>query len=224
MAFDLVDINGNSIEENLIADTTDPGLMDEADKVKLNGIETGAQVNKINTVDTAQFAITSKKLTLLDINISKIVGLSDILTNKVDIEEGKGLSTNDLTNELMQKLEPASATTLGVVQIGKGISVNSEGVISVSDNEHTHNIVDINGLQTSLNNLVPKTRTINNKALSANISLTAADVGASPTNHTHSYLPLTGGTVTGPTIFKSTVTIGSAKLTYNATENALIIS
>ena len=44
---------------------------------------------------------------------------------------------------------------------------------------------------------VPATRTINNKALSANISLTASDVGAAASSHTHSYLPLTGGTLTG---------------------------
>lgn len=44
---------------------------------------------------------------------------------------------------------------------------------------------------------VPNTRTINSKPLSANISLTASDVGAAASSHTHSYLPLSGGTVTG---------------------------
>jgi len=36
---------------------------------------------------------------------------------------------------------------------------------------------------------VPTSRTVNGKALSANISLTAADVGASASGHTHSYVP-----------------------------------
>lgn len=38
------------------------------------------------------------------------------------------------------------------------------------------------------------------------------------------YLPLTGGTVSGPTIFSDTVTIGNAILSYDSIENALVIS
>ena len=44
---------------------------------------------------------------------------------------------------------------------------------------------------------VPTSRTVNGKALSANITLSAGDVGAAPSSHSHSYLPLTGGTMTG---------------------------
>ncbi len=44
---------------------------------------------------------------------------------------------------------------------------------------------------------VPVSRTVNGKALSANITLSAADVGAATSGHTHSYLPLAGGTMTG---------------------------
>ena len=44
---------------------------------------------------------------------------------------------------------------------------------------------------------VPTSRTVNGKALSANITLSAGDVGAAPSSHSHSYLPLAGGTVTG---------------------------
>lgn len=45
---------------------------------------------------------------------------------------------------------------------------------------------------------VPTSRTVNGKALTSNISLTAGDVGAAATNHTHdTYLPLAGGTMTG---------------------------
>ena len=44
---------------------------------------------------------------------------------------------------------------------------------------------------------VPTSRTVNGKALSANIKLSAGDVGAAPSSHSHSYLPLAGGTMTG---------------------------
>lgn len=45
---------------------------------------------------------------------------------------------------------------------------------------------------------VPTSRTVNGKALTSNISLTAADVGAAAADHTHdTYLPLSGGTMTG---------------------------
>lgn len=44
---------------------------------------------------------------------------------------------------------------------------------------------------------VPTSRTVNGKALSANITLSAGDVGAAPASHSHSYLPLSGGTMTG---------------------------
>lgn len=44
---------------------------------------------------------------------------------------------------------------------------------------------------------VPTSRTVNGKALSSNITLSAGDVGAAASSHTHSYLPLSGGTITG---------------------------
>lgn len=46
-------------------------------------------------------------------------------------------------------------------------------------------------------NYVPTSRTVNGKALSSNISLTYSDVGAAASSHTHSYLPLSGGDLTG---------------------------
>lgn len=63
------------------------------------------------------------------------------------------------------------------------------------------------------NDYVPNTRTINSKPLSANISLTASDVGAAASSHTHSYLPLSGGTISG--------TLTASKELYS---NAAVIS
>lgn len=44
---------------------------------------------------------------------------------------------------------------------------------------------------------VPTSRKVNGKALSSDILLSAGDVGAAPASHSHSYLPLAGGTMTG---------------------------
>ena len=52
-------------------------------------------------------------------------------------------------------------------------------------------------LNDKFSSYVPVSRTVNGKALSANITLSAADVGAATSGHTHSYLPLAGGTMTG---------------------------
>lgn len=49
-------------------------------------------------------------------------------------------------------------------------------------------------VQDMLSNYVPTSRTVNKKALTGNISLTASDVGA---------LPLSGGTITGPIKYNS---------------------
>ena len=43
---------------------------------------------------------------------------------------------------------------------------------------HSHAISDITNLQTTLNGKVPTSRTVNGKALSSNITLTASDIGA----------------------------------------------
>ena len=49
------------------------------------------------------------------------------------------------------------------------------------DENHTHEISKVTGLQSALDGKVPTTRTINNKPLTGNISLSASDVGAEAT-------------------------------------------
>ncbi|MBQ8570259.1 MAG: hypothetical protein IJ444_01975 [Kiritimatiellae bacterium] len=150
---------------------------------KLEGIEAGAQANKVETVDETYFGLTDKHLTLLDITMDKVTGLQDALdgkanngttlaeygitdaytktetldkiaekiteinggesagevlgqlnsykeTNdarvlaaetaiagKVDAVEGKGLSTNDLTDDLLAKLNESQANVIESVSV-----------------------------------------------------------------------------------------------------------
>ena len=99
----------------------------------------------------------------------------------------------------------------GILSLSQG---TTNGTIKYSFfNQQVNNVVEsdlkIKGLDTAAYHpesyFVPATRTINNKALSANISLTASDVGAAASSHTHSYLPLTGGTLTGSLIVNDNI-------------------
>ena len=55
-----------------------------------------------------------------------------------------------------------------------------------ANSSHTHSISNVTNLQSSLDAKVPTSRTVNGKALSTNITLSASDVGAAESGHTHS--------------------------------------
>ncbi len=89
---------------------------------KLEGIATGAQVNVINSVDTAQFAIDEdKKLTLLDVAMGKVTGLSEALATKVDKVEGSRLITSDEAS----KLESLVLSEDGSVEISGEVNASN---------------------------------------------------------------------------------------------------
>lgn len=67
---------------------------------------------------------------------------------------------------------------------------------------------------------VPTSRTINGKALSADISLSAADVGAAASSHTHAASDITSG-VTNNTSTSSSITGSTNLLTMNTLRYAL---
>ena len=55
-----------------------------------------------------------------------------------------------------------------------------------ANSSHTHSISNITNLQSTLDGKVPTSRTVNGKALSSNITLSASDVGAAASSHSHS--------------------------------------
>ena len=87
--------------------------------------EVGAEKNLIASVDTNQFAIDeSRNLTLLDIAMGKVAGLSDALNGKVDKIEGYSLlSPTDKT-----KLDALIIGESGVEISGKVNAANVEGL------------------------------------------------------------------------------------------------
>lgn len=72
---------------------------------------------------------------------------------------------------------PSAGSSLGGVKTGGDVTISS-GVITVNDDSHAHVISNIDGLQDSLDEKVPMTRTVNGKALSSDIILSSSDVGA----------------------------------------------
>ena len=88
--------------------------------------DVGAEKNIIASVDESQFAIdTDRNLTLLDIAMSKVTGLSDALANKVDKVEGSRL----ITTSEAAKLEALVLGDSGQVEIsGKVNAANVEGL------------------------------------------------------------------------------------------------
>ena len=102
---------------------------------KITALETvGAEKNIINSVDTTQFSIDDqRKLSLLDIAMSKVTGLTEALAGKVNAEEGKGLSSNDFTDDLLNKLNGieagAQVNDLEVVKIaGVALPISDKAV------------------------------------------------------------------------------------------------
>lgn len=87
---------------------------------------------------------------------------------------------------------PTASSTLGGVKTTSSVTSNSgytacpiiDGVVYYKDTNTTYTLSGLGG--------VPTSRTINSKALSADISLTASDVGAASSSHTHTLTDLSG--------------------------------
>lgn len=111
-------------------------------ETKLNGVEDGAQVNKIDGV-SGEFTISAdgKVLNINLIEMDKVNGLTAALGDKVSAEDGKGLSTNDLTDELVEKINAAQANVLESVQVNgvdveivdKKVNIKSTDIVKATE-------------------------------------------------------------------------------------------
>ena len=78
----------------------------------------------IQSVADGQLAVSPEgQLSVVAIAQNQVAGLTDALAGKVDVVAGKGLSTNDFTNELLQKLNGIEAGA--EVNAIESISLNS---------------------------------------------------------------------------------------------------
>jgi hypothetical protein len=65
------------------------------------------QKSFIDSVDENHFEVVEGELVFKGCSTDEVNGLQKKLDEKVNTVEGKGLSTNDLTNELLQKINDA---------------------------------------------------------------------------------------------------------------------
>ena len=114
------------------ATETESGLMSASDKVKLNGIEDGA--NKI-IVDSALSSISTNPVQNNTIN-AKFDEIEASIAGKVDAVDGKGLSTNDYTTKEKTKLsgiaEGADVSTIkSISKNGTALSIDSSKNVNI---------------------------------------------------------------------------------------------
>ena len=113
----------------------------------------GAEKNIIASVDEAQFAVdANRNLTLLDIAIGKVAGLTDALAGKVDKVEGSRLITSDEATKL-EKLVLSEDGTVevsgeinasNVKELGSWIATNRDTVLGLLS---TANETKLNGVE-----------------------------------------------------------------------------
>lgn len=111
-------------------------LISDAEGEKLEGIETGAEKNYISDVENTQFKVVEGKLELIAVQQNIITGLAETLQGKVDVIEGKGLSTNDFTNELKQKLDAIPVADLNAA-LSKVTTLDKD-IYGYTDDEGNH--------------------------------------------------------------------------------------
>lgn len=130
-----------TIEGKLIlATAAADGFLSKEDFTKLQGIDTGAQANKIESVkvDGTALAITDKAVNI-DLAgaltpYAKSADVTTALGKKVDAVEGKGLSTNDYdaaaVAEVAKVKDKADAST--VTELSGKVTKNTEDISTIN--------------------------------------------------------------------------------------------
>lgn len=178
--------------DNKVSKVTGKGLSTNdyttAEKTKLSGIAEGAQKNTIIGVKGS--SETSYRTGNVNITATNI-GLGNV-NNTSDKDKPISTATQTALNGKQATVTGAATTITGSnLTANRALVSNASGKVAVSDVTSTElGYLDgvTSAIQTQLNGKVPTARTVNGKALSANITLGASDVGA---------LSTAGGTLTG---------------------------
>lgn len=144
----------------------------DAEKNVIVGVQKNGTDLAVNS-STRKVNITVPTKTSELTNDSSFVTTTN-LDGKVDKVDGKGLSTNDYTTD--------EKTKLASIEEGANKTVVDTALSSTSTNPVQNKVINtkLTTMQSDIDSKVPSTRTVNGKALSANITLSASDVGALP--------------------------------------------
>lgn len=158
------------------------------EKTKLSGIAAGAQKNTITGVKgSAETAYRTGNVNITATNI----GLGNV-DNTSDTSKPISTATQTALDGKQATITGAATTITGSnLTANRALVSNSSGKVAASAVTSTElGYLDgvTSAIQTQLNGKVPASRTVNGKALSSNITLSASDVGS---------LPISGGTLTG---------------------------
>lgn len=155
-------------------------------KVNLDGYltSTGDGSNTSAQFTMAEGRVLPQSGEILSVIFGKVVKyLNDLHSiafsgsfNDLQDLNGKGLSTNDYTT--------AEKNKLSNIENGANKTVIDTALSSTSTNPVQNKVINtkFNTIQSNIDNKVPSSRTINGKALTDNITLSASDVGALPSS------------------------------------------
>lgn len=129
--------------------------------------ELATRLNALADSDDTTLDQLSEIVTYIKANKSLI---DSITTSKVNVSD----IANDLTTSNSSKVLSAAQG----VAIKSLIDTLQAAVDGKAASTHTHAISEVTNLQSTLDSKVPATRTVNGKALSSNITLSASDVNA----------------------------------------------
>lgn len=188
----------NALIGNGISSLTDKGLSEndytDAEKTKLGGIASGAQVNTIESVKSGSttFTITNKA-----VDIQSVDNLTNYYTtantyNKTEIDSLIG-GIKTITYSIVSSLPTADSTTYfgnsktiymvrNTAQSGSDYYEEYITIRTGTDPNYTYSWEKIGDTQIDLSNYVPITRTVNGKALSADITINVSDLGSTGAN------------------------------------------
>ena len=106
-------------------------------------------------------------------NTSKFNLVKPLKSEKYNVDVFNG-NADIIDSQIYSKTEVDTALN------GKANSVHTHVKADINDFAHTHPISEVTNLQTSLNGKANTTTTVNNKALSSNITINASDVPNTP--------------------------------------------